>query len=283
MAKYIEVQADIDRLPDCIGDSLITTKEELLWDIDQRTKTLLDSLSGSNRHTARYYSVMEELLKCFRKRIANTILPRHLEDWWFYSYEISYHGIGLFLEHMGSAWLNEDQTDSDSQTIDQIFPLVFIPTKMLSVDEYAKLYEIEPVTVRQWIRRCKLRTVEKAGKEWRISELTDVPKRGFEPAQYRWRGRILEDLPEGFDFLNEYVMATLIKGDTADSYKVLFTDGSGPKPKTLALELTNEERERLESFFIANHDVSYASESHHFWWKKKESDPDPDESEEDDE
>jgi hypothetical protein len=97
MAKYIEVQADVDRLPDCIGDRLITTKEELLWDIDQRTKSLLDSLASSNRHTARYFSVMEDLLKVFRSRIAHTILPRNLEDWWFYSYEISYHGVGLFL------------------------------------------------------------------------------------------------------------------------------------------------------------------------------------------
>ena len=156
MAKYIEVQADFDRLPDCIGDRLITTKNDLLWDIDQRTKSLLDSLARSNQHTARYYSVMEGLLKAFRKRISDTILPHNLEDWWFYSYEISYHGVALLLEHMGSAWLNEDMTDSDGQTIDQIFPLVFIPAKMLSVDEYAKLYEVEQVTVRQWIRRCAL-------------------------------------------------------------------------------------------------------------------------------
>ena len=281
MTKFIEVQADVDRLPECIGDRLITTKQDLLWDIDSRTKSLLASLSGSNKHTARYYSVMEDLLKAFRKRIQDTILPHNLEDWWFYSYEISYHGVALLLEHMGSAWLNEDQTDTDGQTIDQIFPLVYIPARMLSVDEYAKLYEVEQVTVRQWIRRCKLRTVEKAGKEWRISELTDVPKRGFEPAQYRWRGRVLENLPEGFDFLNEYIMATLIKGDTADTYKVLFTDGSGPKPKTLAYELTNEERERLETYFIASPDVTFASESHSYWWKKKEPESDPDEIEED--
>lgn len=282
MAKFIEVQADVDRLPDCIGDRLITTKQDLLWDIDKRSKALLESLSSSNRHTARYYSVMEELLKAFRKRIHDTILPHNLEDWWFYSYEISYHGVGLFLEHMGSAWLNEEQTESDGETIDQIFPLVFIPAKMLSVDEYAKLYEVEQVTVRQWIRRCKLRTVEKAGKEWRISELTDVPKRGFEPAQYRWRGRVLTDLPDGFEFLNDYVMATLVRGETADTYHVLFTDGSGrPDFKTKALDLTNEEREKLESFFIASPDVSYASESHAYWWKKKE--PEPDDLEEDNE
>ncbi len=279
MAKYIEIQADVDRLPDSIGDRLITTKEDLLWDLERRTQDLLASLSNSNRHTARYYSVMEDLLKAFQVRIRKTILPNRLEDWWFYSYEISYHGIGLFLEHMSSAFLNEETGESSSETINQIFPLVFITAKMLTVDEYAKLYEVEQVTVRQWIRRCKLRTVEKAGKEWRISELTDVPKRGFEPAQYRWRAE-LTDLPEGFDFLNEYVMATLVKGESSDVYKVLFTDGNGVHSKTRALDLTNEERERLESFFIANHDVSYASESHAFWWKKKE--PEPDEADEED-
>ena len=152
---------------------------------------------------------------------------------------------------------------------------------MLSVDEYAKLYEVEQVTVRQWIRRCKLRTVEKAGKEWRISELTDVPKRGFEPAQYRWRAE-LTDLPVGFEFLNDYIMATLVKSDSGDAFKVLFTDGTGVQSKTRAMELTNEEREKLESYFIANHDVSYASEGYSYWWKKKEPEPD-DVEEEDDE
>ena len=281
MAKYIEVQATVDRLPDSIGDRLITTKEDLLWDLDKRTQDLLASLSTSNRHTARYYSVMEELLKSFRARVRKTILPNRLEDWWFYSYEISYQGIGLFLEHMGSAFINEENGQSSSETIDQIFPLIFIPAKMLSVDEYAKLYEVEQVTVRQWIRRCKLRTVEKAGKEWRISELTDVPKRGFEPAQYRWRAE-LTDLPVGFEFLNDYIMATLVKSDSGDAFKVLFTDGTGVQSKTRAMELTNEEREKLESYFIANHDVSYASEGYSYWWKKKEPEPD-DVEEEDDE
>lgn len=279
MAKYIEVQATVDRLPDSIGNRLMTTKEDLLCDLDTRTQDLLASLANSNRHTARYYSVMEELLKSFRARIRKTILPNCLEDWWFYSYEISYHGIGLFLEHMGSAFVNEETKESSSETIDQIFPLVFIPAKMLSVDEYAKLYEVEQVTVRQWIRRCKLRTVEKAGKEWRISELTDVPKRGFEPAQYRWRVE-LTDFPDGFDFLNDYIMATLIKGDSADSFKVLFTDGNGIQSKTRSMDLNNEERERLESFFIANPNVTYASESFAYWWKKKE--PDLDEVDEED-
>ena len=160
MAKYIEVQATVDRLPDSIGDRLITTKEDLLWDLDKRTQDLLASLSTSNRHTARYYSVMEELLKSFRARVRKTILPNRLEDWWFYSYEISYQGIGLFLEHMGSAFINEENGQSSSETIDQIFPLIFIPAKrksakgadgkaelsdhyssVVSLEEYGKIFE----------------------------------------------------------------------------------------------------------------------------------------------
>lgn len=283
MAKYIEVQATVDRIPNCIADHLITTKTELLEYIESKTKSLLESLASSNRHTARYYSVMEELINSFQKKIRKTILPERLEDWWLYSFEISYRGAHLCLEHMGSAWINEEGTDSDSQTIDQIFPLVYIPARMLSVDEYAKLYEVEQVTVRQWIRRCKLRTVEKAGKEWRISELTDLPKRGFEPAQYIWRGATLVDLPEGFDYLNDYALATLIEGDTSDTYKVLFTDATGPKGKRIAYELTNEERERLETYFIANPSVSYASDRHFFWWKRNEADDTTEEFEEEDE
>ena len=143
MAKYIEVQATVDRIPDCIADHLITTKTELLEYIESKTKSLLESLASSNRHTARYYSVMEELINSFQKKIRKTILPERLEDWWLYSFEISYRGAHLCLEHMGSAWINEEGTDSDSQTIDQIFPLVYIPARMLSVDEYAKLYEVE--------------------------------------------------------------------------------------------------------------------------------------------
>jgi len=277
MSKLYEVQAEFDNLPDCIRDRLITTKSELIWDIKDRSKALLDSLSKSNRHTARYYSVMEELLKAFLERVRKTVLPKQLEDWWFYSYEISYHGIILYLEHMSGAFLNEEKTESSSETIDQIFPLVVIRAKMLSVDEYAKLYDVEQVTVRQWIRRCKLRTVEKAGKEWRISELTDVPKRGFEPAQYRWRAT-LTDLPEGFEFINEYKMATLVKPDTTDTYHVLFTEGTGANCKTKALELTNEERETMETYFIANPDVTFASDGHAYWWKK----PGKDDEEEDD-
>ena len=266
MANYIEIESKKDKLPAFLRERMLTTKEDLLKDVKIRTETILESLSNSNRHTMHYYNRVEELLKVFYNQLEDTVLPKKLEDWWFYSYEISYRGVGLYLEHMGSATVNKEKTDSSSQDIDQVFVLVFVPAKMLTVDEYSKLYEVEQVTVRQWIRRCKLRTVEKEGKEWRISELTDIPKRGFEPAQYRWRKELF-DLPEGFEFLNEYKLATLIKDPKDDAFKILFTEGRGPSSKTIALELTDEERLTLETYFIANRDVSFASESHAFWWK----------------
>lgn len=271
MSKYYEIQAEVDRLPDAIGDRLLTTKQELLWDIRDRRDKILSSISNSNRHTTRYYSVMEALLDQFYAIVKKTVLPNRLEDWWFYSYEISYKGIALFLEHMESAFMNEEMTEASSETMDQIFVLLFIPAKMLSVEEYSKLYEVEPVTVRQWIRRCKLRTVTKAGKEWRISELTDIPKRGFEPAQYRWRAE-LTDLPSGFEYLNEYKQATLGKKNDNSGYWVLFSEANGTNSKTRSVDLNNEERETLETFFIGNDNVQYASESLSYFWKIKKED-----------
>ena len=64
---------------------------------------------------------------------------------------------------------------------------------------------------------------------------------------------------------------------------MLFTDGKGSKSKKLAYELSNEERERLESYFIANQDVSDASDGYSYWWKKKEETARDDEGEETDE
>ena len=146
---------------------------------------------------------MKKLLDLFYARVEKTILPKQLEDWWFYSYDVSYRGIHLYLNHYKAVYLNEEKTESGFEELDQVFKLLEIPAIMLTVDEYAKLYQVEQVTVRQWIRRCKLRTVLKEGKEWRISVLTDVPGRGFEPARYRWF-KELSDLPPEFEYLNLY-------------------------------------------------------------------------------
>lgn len=268
MPKLIEIYSENNALPECLAQKLITTKDALMLDVEERAKDILESLANSSRHTTRYYNVMEKLLDSFIDRVRKTILPGNLEDWWGYSYSISYRGIVLFLNHLSGALINEDGTDVNCQYVDQSFPLASIRARMLSVDEYAKLYDLQQVTVRQWIRRGKLRTVEKVGNSWLISELTDVPKHGFEPAIYRWDDE-LSDLPEGFEYINGYRLARFMKGDSADTIQVFLNAIVGNRPQKKTIALTAAERERLEAFFIANPDVSYTSKSYSFHWKKQ--------------
>lgn len=276
MPEYRELLAEYDRLPRYLEERAITTKYDLLDQIQIRKADILREISNSSRHTARYRTIMEDLLDRFLLRMRNTVLPRRLEDWWRYSIEITHKGILLCMEHIHSAFVNEDETKYASEVVDQIFPLVFIPAQMLTVDEYAKLYEVEPVTVRQWIRRCKLRAVEKAGKEWRISELADIPRRGFEGVQYRWRAE-LPDVPEEFSYINSYKLLTLVRTGN-DSFTAIFSEANGPNSKIHQQTYTADERERLETFFIGNPLVEYANESISINRKKK---TEPDEYEED--
>ena len=59
------------------------------------------------------------------------------------------------------------------------------------VEEYAAATNTEAVTVRQWIRRGKLRNALKIGSEWRIPEITDPPRRGYTPVSYYNKGGLI--------------------------------------------------------------------------------------------
>ena len=42
---------------------------------------------------------------------------------------------------------------------------------MITVSEFAELHGVQSVTVRQWIRRGKLRAIKKQGRDWLIADL----------------------------------------------------------------------------------------------------------------
>jgi len=51
---------------------------------------------------------------------------------------------------------------------------VCIQTKLLTVEEVAKIMRVDPETVRVWIREKKLPAIKKFGRRWLISTL-DIP------------------------------------------------------------------------------------------------------------
>lgn len=148
-----------------------------------------------------------------------------------------------------------------SSHLDAVYKLISINPNSFSVNEYAQFYKVEQGTVRQWIRRGKIRTAYKEGSEWKIPELTPPPSRGYEGAQYKWIKGV-DNLPEEYDYLKNYVIATFYQ-DIADKskYYVLFVSRETFIGNTVKnnkeLLLDAKEREKLELFMIGHPQIKY--------------------------
>lgn len=149
----------------------------------------------------------------------STRLFTELEDWWAYELTLSYDGIYLFCNHYNFRGLAPD--NKLDMVCDQEFILLSVKSQLLTVEQYAEQYGVESVTVRQWIRRGKIRTATKYGKEWRIPILTEPPTRGYSPASYSWK-QPLTELPKGYEFLASYDKVLILQVPEAKRQYQLF-------------------------------------------------------------
>ena len=238
---------------ECYQEAMMTSKDDILSAIRLERMSWNAKAKEDTRHSAAYYGVLNKLTDRFITKIEKTVLFDAPYGMWAYMFEINSEGMKLTLEHADHVDFDDDQTPGDSM-VDQIFDMVTVHTRMLSVEEYAQIYGVETVTVRQWIRRGKLRTAKKYGKEWRIPELTDTPERGYRMGQYKWDEK-LTDVPEEFSFLVEPGIATLYQDDK-DKMKYHVSVGS-----RYSKVLEGKEREKLELFLINHPLVRYISDS----------------------
>lgn len=270
-SKYIETdifEADIHALPEFVENMYFTTKFDLLEDVRKRSEKILNKISNSTQHTTYYYNQYKEQLDEFYSQIKKTVLPKRLEPYWRYTYELTPNAFILLLEHVKEleATVHADPEDEmvTSESIDQTFFLFAIESDHLSVDEYAKKYNVEGVTVRQWIHRGKLKTAQKVGKEWYIPVLTDIPGRGYEGGQYRIRGEC-EDAPDEFSFLKGYKLITIWQDQNdRNLFHIKLSDMKGLRATTKELDLTNAEREKLELYCMTSRSIHYVGEDQSF-------------------
>jgi len=236
-------------------EASLTTKDDILQDISFRQKHLLKESETDTNHSSAYYHTVLTLLERFRKAVEKTVLFEQLEPFWSYSYEISSDGIELVLSHFSSVDFDKDGAISCCM-VDQDFVLTRVECRMLAIDEYSKMYNIENGTVRQWIRRGKIRTAKKYGSEWRIPELTDFPSRGYKFGQYKWDCDA--EFPEEYSYLREYSIASF-EQDKVDKnlYHISFSGKNNRK----SIVCDTKEREAIELMLIANPFVKYISDS----------------------
>ena len=228
-------------------------------DIDRQLNKIDQDSGNGVKHSPAYYERYKALVEKFRAEVEKRTFFDKLEDWWEYRYDIWSTGITLVLEHNDSFDLCAD--DPVSAIVDTSFELLHVPTKMLTVEQYAQAYGVTTTTVRQWIRRGKLRTAMKAGSEWRIPELAEIMDRGYRSGHYM-RKEYLTDLPEEYAFFNEYDYVDINQNkEHKDMYDLCFSkdfdirdypDESKWGQFFKEMQIDRKEREKFELYLIAS-------------------------------
>ncbi len=235
---------------------VMTEKEDVLTNVHWQIVAAQEELEEADVARIPFLRTLIEMLGRFEAKIDKTPLFSAPDAWWAYSFEIASTAITLNLEHYTSVIFGDDHSVEDSE-VDATLPLLSVKAQMLTVEDFAKRNHVLPVTVRQWIRRGKLRTAVKNGPEWRIPELTEIPVRGYRSARYEWETD-LTGLPEEFSYISEFRAAEFSQ-DESDK-NLYHIDLSGGK-KDMRINCNTKGREQLELMLISNPFVTYVSDS----------------------
>lgn len=232
---------------DIFNEDMLRTKEDILSEINSLLMKIDKQKAEDTKHSQAYYRRYIDLIERFKGKIEKSIFPKSLEDWWYYEYEVRETGVMLTLSHASMVALNEEGF-IDSVFVDTTFDLFHVSAEMMTVEKYAEINEVTPTTVRQWIRRGKIRTAVKQGGEWRIPALAEVRERGYQLAQYKW-DEFLTGFPEEYAFINDFDRISIKQDDDQkDRFSVEFSN----KDETKKLQLDQKEKEKFELLLISN-------------------------------
>lgn len=231
-----------------------TTKKDLLNRI-QREKSAYFENNRDINHSLEFYCILENLFSIFIDELNKAILMDPLPQGWGYEWRIDYYKIELQLRH----YRKHSYTFEGRFVTDQIFTLISIPVPMLTAEEFAARYNVKIGTVIQWIRRCKIRTAYRVGRNWWISALTDEPTRGYTNAIYKIP-KTVGEIPDKFLKIMENSCEIEISKSkrNADLYNIDIWKEDEIKP--LRIQYNTAEREEFESILIANPEIKYISQ-----------------------
>ncbi len=237
-----------------VDAAFMKNKKDIIRQIDHiiedETKGLAEAEAEGDSLTRALYAERIEMLNKLRTRTESDIfLPMPEYSGWAYEIYIGTDGIRLQLIHQCDLRIDDNDPEYMFPTmIDQEYTVIELKPKYLSVTEFAKSRGVEPVTVRQWIRRGKIRDAIKAGSEWRISTLAlPMTGRRYESASYHW-DEDLENIPEEYSYLSDYNNAFFVQDE--NDRKVFYLTLIGDE-KENELVLNTQERERIEYFMIS--------------------------------
>ena len=182
----------------------------------------------------------------FTAAVRKCKLPVLTELWWYYEYQFLDNSMELNLCQADEIEVENDEISSMTSTIEHT--LIKVECDYLTIEQYASMLGIEPVTVRQWIRRGKLRHAKKNGRDWLIPNTEDKPRRGFTCVQYIVEKEVQIESDE-FPLLSACESISIFQ-DQDNKSKFICKLNNYKTKFRCELELTRSEVERLEHTII---------------------------------
>lgn len=128
----------------------------------------------------------QNILLTFEKfllKVEKIKLPNLTELWKYYQYDITGDSVTLSLCDAKDIELDGDGCIS-SMSIENEHVLLTQKCDYLTIDEFAKVHNVTPGTVTQWIKRGKLKNAILLEGAWSIPSLEEKPERGYSYVQY---------------------------------------------------------------------------------------------------
>ena len=205
-----------------------------------------EKLNEEPRYTDEVVKNRIKLCKKFLAAVKKCKLPVLTELWWFYEYQFLGNSMELNLCHADEIEVENGEISGMTSTVEHT--LITVDCDYLTVEQYASMIGIEPVTVRQWIRRGKLRHAKKNGRDWLIPDTEDRPQRGFTSVQYIVEKEAKIESDE-FPLLSACDSISILQDQDNKSKFVCYLNNYKTNFNS-KLELTRSEVERLEHTII---------------------------------
>ena len=243
----------------------LTSKEEVLEFIDKMIRVLNKYSRRDNIRSSSYYYTVNKILDEFRNRVTDSKLIENIDDFWCYDIDYDQRRIELVLQYFDV----KEEKGKITENCEEVYRLIIVTAGLLTVEEFAELHDVGVGTVRQWIRRGKIRTAIKEGKEWRIPELTEKPTRGYKSVTYGWLEELV-NLPEQYNYMNEYSFVQLEQDDNDKKRFTARFFGELEKKRSVqdkehTIELNRKEVENFELFLITHSQILYLDSSNELW------------------
>ncbi len=156
------------------------TREDILKSLELFIKH--EKLNEENLYSDEVIKNRVKLCEKFIEAVRKCKLPVLTELWWYYEYQFLGNSMELNLWQADELEVENGEISGMTSTVEHT--LITVKCDYLTVEQYASMLGIEPVTVRQWIRRGKLRYAKKNGRDWLIPDTENKLQRGFTSVQY---------------------------------------------------------------------------------------------------